>query len=55
MSSDRQSRIQHRNNNTGRFVPDRVGEARPGTHTRERVPLPGYGDTGRYDNKPKGK
>jgi hypothetical protein len=46
------SHTQYRNNDSGRFVPDRVGENSPRTTTRERVPNPGHGDTGRYD-KPK--
>lgn len=55
MAKERESRVQYRNDNSGRFVPDNVGERRPGTHTREHVPLPGHGDTGRYDDNPKGK
>jgi hypothetical protein len=47
------SRIAGRDNGTGKFV--RVDEThrRPGSTTREHLPLPGHGDTGRYDKDDK--
>lgn len=41
------SRIGGRDSRTGRFIPLRETERRPGTTQRERIPLPGHGDTGR--------
>ena len=40
-----------RDNKTGQFVPLKETERRPNTTTREIVPKPGHGDTGRYDKK----
>lgn len=48
------SRIGGRDSRTGQFIPVRETERRPDTTQRERIPLPGYGDSGRYD-KPKPK
>jgi hypothetical protein len=48
----RQGRIGGRDNSNGQFVPLRETERRPASTTREVIPLPGFGDTGRYD-KPK--
>ena len=53
MSKDRQSRLGGRDNKTGQFVPLKDTERRPDTTTRERIPLPGRGDTGRYGDRPK--
>jgi len=43
------SRIGGRDSSTGKFIPVRETERRPATTQRERIPLPGHGDTGRYD------
>jgi hypothetical protein len=48
----RSGRVGGRDNRTGEFVPLKETERRPGSTTREIIPLPGHGDTGRYD-KPK--
>jgi len=53
MSKERQSRTGGRDNDSGRFVPLRETEKRPDDTTRERIPLPGFGDTGRYDKDKK--
>lgn len=50
---NRQGRVGGRDNRTGEFVPLRETERRPATTSREIIPLPGFGDSGRYD-KPKG-
>ncbi len=53
MADKPKSHIQHRDAGTGRFLTEKQSERRPPDRTlRERVPNPGYGDTGRYD-KPK--
>ena len=49
MSKDRKSRVGGRDNDTGRFVPLEDTRERPRETTREHIPLPGHGDTGRYD------
>jgi hypothetical protein len=49
MSKQRQARIGGRDNKSGQFVPLRETERRPASTTREHIPLPGYGDTGRND------
>lgn len=36
-----------RDTRTGQFVPKSEADRRPATTVRERVPNPGYGDTGR--------
>lgn len=41
-----------RDNDSGKFRPKTDGDRYPKTTTREIVPNPGHGDTGRYD-KPK--
>ena len=46
-----ESRIGGRDSESGRFIPLRETEQRPATTQRERIPLPGHGDTGRYDKK----
>lgn len=52
MSSSR-STTRYRDTNTGRLLSDRQGERMPPSKvTREHLPKPGNGDTGRYD-KPK--
>jgi len=53
MAKERQSRLGGRDNRTGQFVPLKETEERPARTTRERIPLPGFGDTGRYDDKDK--
>ena len=53
MSKERQSRLGGRDNRTGKFVPLKETERRPDSTARERIPLPGYGDTGRYDDDKK--
>lgn len=49
-----QSRVTGRDNDTGRFVRVEETKYRPNSTTRERLPLPGFGDTGRYDKDKKG-
>jgi hypothetical protein len=49
MSKDRKSFLGGRDNKSGQFVPLRETKQRPESTTREHVPLPGRGDTGRYD------
>ncbi len=49
MAKNRRSRVGGRDNETGRFVPLEKTEKDPDGTTRERILLPGYGDTGRYD------
>jgi len=46
-------RIGGRDNDTGRFVPVEKTYERPKDTTREVIPLPGHGDTGRYDKDKK--
>ncbi len=41
------SRIGGRDSRSGQFIPLRETNRRPDTTQRERIPLPGYGDTGR--------
>lgn len=53
MSKERQSRLGGRDNRTGEFIPLKETEQRPASTTRERIPLPGFGDTGRYDKDKK--
>jgi hypothetical protein len=45
-------RVGGRDNKSGQFVPLKETKQRPASTTREVIPLPGHGDTGRYD-KPK--
>jgi hypothetical protein len=52
MSSDRKGRIGGRDNDTGRFVPLEETRRDPRGTTREVIPLPGHGDSGRYDSPP---
>jgi hypothetical protein len=47
-------RIGGRDNDSGQFVPLKETHQRPKDTTREVIPNPGHGDTGRYD-KPKNK
>ena len=55
-SNQRQSRFGVRDNRTGEFRTKREGDRNPAGTSRVHIPLPGYGDTGRYDkDKPKGK
>jgi len=53
-SNKPQGHIGGRDNNSGRFVPLSETKRRPASTTREVIPTPGNGDTGRYD-KGKGK
>jgi len=48
------TRIGGRDSETGRFIPVEETYKRPSTTERERIPLPGHGDTGRGGGK-KGK
>ena len=50
-NKDRESRLGGRDNKTGQFVPLKETNQRPAGTTREHIPLPGHGDTGRYDKK----
>ena len=50
-SKEPQSRVGGRDSGTGRFIPVRETYQRPATTQRERIPLPGYGDTGRSSKK----
>ena len=40
-----------RDSRTGQFVPPSEANRRPATTQRERIPDPGYGDTGRSKKK----
>lgn len=44
---DRQSRIGARDSKKGIFITEAEAKRRPDTTQRERIPLPGFGDTGR--------
>jgi hypothetical protein len=54
-TKERQSRLGGRDNKTGQFVPLKETEQRPASTTREHIPIPGRGDTGRYDKDEKKK
>ncbi len=41
------NRIGGRDSKNGQFVPLKDADHRPGRTQRERIPMPGYGDTGR--------
>lgn len=43
------SRIGGRDSRTGQFIPLRETTRRPDTTQRERIPLPGHGDSGPHD------
>lgn len=45
------TRVGGRDSRSGEFVPLRETQRRPDTTQRERIPLPGHGDTGRGDKK----
>ena len=45
------SRVGARDSGTGQFIPVREADRRPATTQKERIPLPGYGDTGRSKGK----
>lgn len=47
------SRIAGRDSRTGQFIPVQETKWRPDTTERERVPLPGFGVSGRYDSNKK--
>ena len=51
-SNERESRIGGRDARTGHFIPVKETYERPNTTVRERIPLPGHGDTGRSHPKP---
>lgn len=53
MAKQPQSRIGGRDSRDGRFVPLKETERRPDTTQRERIPLPGFGDTKPHDPKKK--
>ena len=54
MAKERQSRLVYRDPKSGEFISEREGERRDKEDvTRERLPLPGFGDTGRYDEDKK--
>lgn len=44
-SKGRQSRVGARDSGTGQFIPLKEAERRPGQTQKERIPLPGFGDT----------
>jgi len=44
-SKQPQSRVGGRDSRNGQFIPLRETERRPDTTQRERIPLPGFGDT----------
>lgn len=53
-TKERQSRLGGRDNRTGHFIPLEETKRDPDGTTRERIPLPGFGDTGRSEkDKPK--
>lgn len=41
------SHVEHRSNASGQFVTTKYGQSHPSTTTKEHVPSPGRGDTGR--------
>lgn len=45
--------LRGRDASTGQFIPVEEARQRPATTVVERVPKPGYGDTGRSDKKGK--
>jgi len=45
------TRIGGRDSGTGRFIPVEETRRRPENTQRERIPLPGHGDTGRTEKK----
>ncbi len=53
MAKERQSRRGARDSRTGEFIPMKEAEKRPATTQKENIPLPGYGDTGRGNQKKK--
>ena len=55
MGKSRKGRVGARDSITGQFIPLEESKRRPRTTQREVIPLPGHGDTGRYDNKGKRK
>lgn len=46
MSNESKTSLRGRDAKTGEFIPVKEARARPNTTTVERVPKPGYGDTG---------
>lgn len=53
VAKERKSRVGGRDNDSGQFVPLKETYRDPKGTTREHIPLPGRGDTGRYDDKKK--
>ena len=49
--SDSKSFLEGRDSKTGQFIPVDDARRRPNTTQVERVPKPGYGDTGRGKRK----
>jgi hypothetical protein len=47
MANERKARRGARDSGTGKFIPVKEADRRPGQTQRENIPLPGYGDTGR--------
>lgn len=47
MAGSKNSHTGHRSNKSGRFVTDKYGKANPDKTTKEAIPNPGRGDTGR--------
>lgn len=54
MSNNSKTTNKGRNANTGRFTTVERARNQPSTHVVERVPKPGYGDTGSGSGKKKG-
>lgn len=53
MAKKPKSRIGGRDARTGEFIPVKETHERPATTVRERIPLPGHGDTGRSKKRKK--
>lgn len=49
--SSPKTHLEGRNSQNGKFIPVAEARQRPNTSTVERVPNPGYGDTGRGKGK----
>ena len=52
-SKDSRTSLRGRDAKSGEFIPVKEARQRPNTTTVERVPKPGYGDTGRGKPAPK--
>lgn len=53
MAKDSRTTLRGRDARTGEFIPVQDARERPDTTTVERVPKPGYGDTGRSGSRKK--